>query len=43
MNMSAATWGFTEMDGEWKGPLRERLEGPEDAKAFWRDLFHLRE
>lgn len=39
----SASWGFTEIDAEWKGLLRGRLEGYEDAKGFLRDLFHLRE
>ncbi|KAL3480342.1 kinase-like domain-containing protein [Aspergillus californicus] len=42
-----ASFGFTVMDVEWKKLLRERLgvhdEGYEDAKAFWTDLYHLRE
>jgi aminoglycoside phosphotransferase (APT) family kinase protein len=42
----SASFGFTDMDVEWKGLLRERLgvhdEAHEDAKAFWTDLCNLR-
>lgn len=39
----SASWGFTEMDVEWKRLLRERLDVHEDAKDFWTDLYHLRQ
>lgn len=38
----SASWGFMEMDREWKGLLRERLYWYKNAKAIWRDFFHLR-
>lgn len=43
----SASFGFTDMDVEWKRLLRERLgvhdEAHEDAKAFWTDLCNLRQ
>ncbi|KAJ5165116.1 uncharacterized protein N7500_006946 [Penicillium coprophilum] len=43
----SASFGFTEMDVEWKMLLQERLgihdEAYEDAKAFWTDLRNLRQ
>jgi len=43
----SASFGFTNMDVEWKRLLRERLgvhdEAHEDAKAFWTDLCNLRQ
>ncbi|CAI7635368.1 unnamed protein product [Penicillium manginii] len=42
----SASFGFTDMDVEWKKLLRERLdahgEAHEDAKAFWTDMCNLR-
>ncbi|KAJ0422302.1 hypothetical protein BJY00DRAFT_280630 [Aspergillus carlsbadensis] len=42
-----ASFGFTDMDVEWKRLLRERLqvhgEAHEDAKAFWMDVCNLRQ
>jgi hypothetical protein len=43
----SASYGFTEMDVEWKKMLRERLgvhgEAHENAKAFWTDMYNLRQ
>ncbi|OOF99121.1 hypothetical protein ASPCADRAFT_513206 [Aspergillus carbonarius ITEM 5010] len=39
----SASYGFTEMDAEWKKPLRQRLDVHADAKAFWMDVYHLRQ
>lgn len=43
----SASFGFTEMDIEWKKMLRERLgvhdEAHENAKAFWTDMYNLRQ
>lgn len=43
----SASFGFTDMDVEWKKLLRERLgvhdEAHEDARAFWTDLCYLRQ
>ncbi|CRL28698.1 unnamed protein product [Penicillium camemberti] len=43
----SASFGFADMDVEWKNLLQERLgahdEGDEDAKAFWKDLCNLRQ
>ncbi|PLB43349.1 kinase-like protein [Aspergillus steynii IBT 23096] len=37
----SASWGFTEMDVDWKRLLRQSLDTHEDAKEFWDDLYHL--
>lgn len=41
----SASFGFTEMDFEWKKLLQGRLrvhgEGQEEARAFWADLCKL--
>lgn len=41
-----ASWAFTEMDREWKIPLRERLgvhdDAYDDARALWKDLMSLK-
>lgn len=43
----SASFGFTDMDVEWKKLLRERLnahdEAHEDAKAFWTDMCNVRQ
>ncbi|PYI11380.1 kinase-like protein [Aspergillus sclerotiicarbonarius CBS 121057] len=39
----SASWGWTEMDAEWKRLLRQRFDAHEDAKEFWTDLRHLRQ
>ncbi|CAG8373869.1 unnamed protein product [Penicillium salamii] len=43
----SASFGFTDMDVEWKKLLRERLsvhgEAHEEAKAFWTDMCNLRQ
>lgn len=43
----SASFGFTEMDVEWKSLLRDRFgvhnEAHEDAKAFWTDMYNLRQ
>lgn len=43
----SASFGFTDMDAEWKRLLRERLgihgEAHENAKAFWTDMCSLRQ
>lgn len=43
----SASFGFTEMDVEWKKLLRDRLgrrdEAYEEAKAFWTDMLNLRQ
>lgn len=43
----SASFGFTDMDVEWKKLLRDRFgahdEAHEDAKAFWTDMCNLRQ
>lgn len=43
----SASFGFSDMDVEWKKLLRERLdahgEAHENAKAFWTDMCNLRQ
>lgn len=43
----SASFGFTDMDAEWKRLLRERFgvhgEAHDNAKAFWTDMCNLRQ